>query len=95
MNSMKYPNPFITAHVAGLLLIALLFGAVKIVLPMLGTYYLYAMVIFTCFVYILTMLLAALALRRIGQPPWYALSGFANGLFPLLLYIFLPYKSLR
>lgn len=71
MNSMKYPNPFITAHVAGLLLIALLFGAVKIVLPMLGTFYLYAMVIFTCFVYVLTMLMAALALRRIGQPPWY------------------------
>jgi hypothetical protein len=35
VNSVKYPNPFITAHVAGLLLIALLFGAVPIVLPLL------------------------------------------------------------
>ena len=88
MNSMKYPNPFFTAHVAGIILLALLGSTGQILISLLLYNYLYPIAIFFCFVYVLAILMAALALRRISQPSWYALSGFVVALAPLALYAF-------
>jgi hypothetical protein len=94
MTTSKYKQPFFIAHLAGLVITLFLTIGLTFVYMFgeLAPYKGMAMAIFFLG-FALTNLMAGLALRRIGQPPWFALSGFLMGLIPLILYIALPDKS--
>ncbi|WP_243385031.1 hypothetical protein [Geothrix alkalitolerans] len=94
MTISKYKQPFFIAHLVGLVVtLFLTFGLTFVYMfGELAPYKGIAMAIFSLG-FALTNLMAALALRRIGQSPRFALSGFLMGLIPLILYIVLPDKN--
>jgi len=94
MKTSKFQNPFILAHIAALVLAVPL--TVLLALTYAFTQFMpYRVVIWIIYIvlFVLSNLFAALALKRIGQSPFLALTGFLMGLFPLIIYAVLPDKS--
>ena len=94
MTKSKFKNPLIIAHIAALVLMIPLIILLTLTYSFreLSHFRAMAMITFVA-LFALSNLMAGLALRRIGQSPWLALSGFVMGLIPLILYAVLPDKS--